>query len=214
MTSFPCIKDTSSIALTLGALGLTADAILDPDSTNALRIDPGLGIALPIGPVHSARVCNSVAQNCTTADPLAWDTFRWDTTGNILGGIVNGVFKIDSPGLWMFGASVTFNVGASVGTVAVSINVAINGVLNVMFAIDGSGTQFAYAPFDTNTGTITCNPCGFLRATLSDSIIFNVTHDFGGTIPTVASSSPATGAVAGTNEMAGSEFWCVQMADF
>lgn len=200
MTNYPCVADTDSIALVVAG-SLHGDLILDDDLSNALLIDGARGLGVPFGVVEAGRAFRSGPENITTGDTLSPSGLRFDTTnGQICSG---SAIATSRNGIWLIGGSFAFNTAAAVGQVVATLK-----CNTTVVGIDSGSSPAAFGGALTSE-TIALNPCGIIQAPSGAGITVTITHNFGGTIPTVGSTNPPTTATVGALESGGMEWWAV-----
>lgn len=201
MTDYPCLADTDTILQLVDAGGYEANLLVDPATDNALAIQAD-GLYAPVGPLDAARFYRNSSQAIASSTPVVFTSTRYDSTNGRM--FSAGNLVTSRAGLWVFGACVSFDTGAVAGLVEAFLIASVLGTI----AEDASGSPNVFGAGTAETIALNMNGACMLAAGSTVSLL--IVHSFGGTIPTIASSTPPT-AGAGC-EFAGAELWaaCVR----
>lgn len=214
MTDWPCLANTTTVALSLDGNRLVADVIIDPDPLNALYLEPD-GLAVKYGSGQSGCICRQSAESIASpAGTPTWGTVKWDTGGTAgAGRVVQApLLNANVAGLWEVGCTIGLNSGATAchALLVIQANVAGTGIVDV--AYDKQQSQGTFA--GTTTETMQLNAVGLIECAAGTTFQTSVEHTFGAPLPILPSSSPSVGAVAGAAEAGGCNFWATLLRPF
>lgn len=189
MTDYPCVADTDSVDLAIPGAYLLPSLNIDPDPTNALTLrDNGLYAAPSAMP--GARIYAITPQAIGSSAQVTYGNLRWQSSTAMWTG---STIIPQVSGLWLFGANLNVDTGATNGTCRLEIFGI--GAPSVLVASDTVASIGTFVAVPTTNETMAMNATGIVNISAGTAVQVNLAHSFGVSVNTVIT------------EACGCEFW-------